>query len=181
MIEVKELGTFTEYRPPSWDKLFMRMVYEYASKSKDPSTKIGAVIVRNKRPILFGYNGFPEGVQDKPERLLNRDIKLRFTEHGERNAIDMAAAEGTSTKDTTLYTQILPCRDCAKAILQAKIAEVVIHRPADEYFAKCNTGGSWSLSHEDTNLMFKERGINIRYVEELVGCVGYLGGKMIAL
>jgi dCMP deaminase len=76
---IKEVGNIGDYRPPSWDRLFMRLVYEYASKSKDPSSKIGAVVVRDRRPILFGYNGFPERVEDLPDRMINREMKLFLT------------------------------------------------------------------------------------------------------
>jgi dCMP deaminase len=178
---MREIGEFKDYRPPSWDRLFMRLVYEYASKSKDPSSKIGAVVVRDRRPILFGYNGFPEGVEDTQERLLNRELKLPFTEHAERNVIDMAAAFGISSAGGTLYTQILPCSGCAKAIMQAKIVEVVVHRPADEYFKTCFTGGTWAKEHEFTRIMFSEKKMKVRYIEETIGCMGYFGGKMIEL
>jgi len=178
---MREIGEFKNYQVPSWDRLFMRLVYEYASKSKDPSSKIGAVIVRNKRPILFGYNGFPEGVADTPERLNDRALKLPFTEHAERNAIDMAAAEGTRSEGGTLYTQILPCSGCAKAIIQARITEVVIHRPADEYFKICNTGRSWAEEHKFTKIMFEEKKMKVRYMDELINCIGYFGGKMVEL
>jgi len=180
-MEFKELGDFNDYTPPTWDILFMRLVYEYASKSKDPSSKIGAVVVKDKRPILFGYNGFPEGVNDSPERLLNRSLKLAYTEHAERNVVDMAAAMGISSANGTLYTQILPCSGCAKAIMQARISEVVVHRPADEYFKNCFTGPSWAKEHEFTRIMFEEKGMKVRYIEEFIGCFGYLGGKMVSL
>jgi len=180
-MEIKNLGDFRDYKPPSWDELFMRLVYEYASKSKDPSSKIGAVVVRDRRPILFGYNGFPEGVNDTMDRLVNRDVKLFFTEHAERNVIDMAAAFGISSAGGTLYTQITPCSGCAKAILQARIAEVVIHAPADDYFKTCNTGGAWAKEHEYTRIMFIEKGIKVRYLAEKIGCIGYLGGKIVSL
>jgi dCMP deaminase len=181
-MEFKTLGDFANYIPPTWDMLFMRLVYEYASKSKDPSSKIGAVIVRDNRPILFGYNGFPEGVKDTPERLNDRDTKYMLVEHAERNAIDMAAAMGTSTVGGILYTQILPCAGCAKPIIQSKIREIVIHQPADEYFqTKCSTGANWARDHEFSKIMFEESGVCVRYFNELTNCIGYFGGKMISL
>lgn len=180
-MKCKELGTLENYVPPTWDKLFMRLVYEYASKSKDPSSKIGTVVVRDRRPILFGYNGFPEGVDDLPERLNNRPMKLFLTEHSERNAIDMAAAFGISSAGGSLYTQIMPCSSCAKAIIQARIGEIVLHRPADNYFRECFAGSKWAEEHKYSTLMFNERKMKIRYVEQLVGAVGYLGGKIISV
>ena len=179
---VKELGEFKDYRPPSWDRLFMRLVYEYASKSKDPSSKIGAVVVRDRRPILFGYNGFPEGVQDTCERLCNREIKYMLVEHAERNALDMATRLGISAMGGTLYTQVLPCSGCAKGIIQAKIKEVVLHTPADEYFQKRSSSSSnWKKDHEYSNMMFKEARVHIRWLKEMIGSVGYFGEKMISV
>ena len=177
----KELGSFSDYQPPSWDVLFMRMVYQYASKSKDPSSKIGAIVVRDRRPILFGYNGFPEGVKDYSQRLTDRSTKLYFTEHAERNAVDMAAAMGTSSAGATLYTPIMPCSGCAKAVIQAKISHIVLHRPADEYFKVCNTSPVWAKEHEFTKIMFDECGMKIEYIEKPIGSIAYLGGKMVEL
>lgn len=183
MIENKatEISEFKDYKSPNWDILFLRLVYEYASKSKDPSSKIGAVLVKDRRPILFGYNGFPEGIDDTYERLYDRSLKLPFTEHAERNVIDMAARFGISSADGILFTQILPCSGCAKAIIQAKIKEVVIHRPADEYFKTCNTGNTWAKEHEFTEIMFCESKMKVRYVDELIGCFGYFGGKKVSV
>lgn len=168
---------FENYVPPSWDVYFMRQVYEVASKSKDPSTKIGAVIVREKRPILFGYNGIPPDVQDYPERM-ERPNKYRWFEHGERNAIYCGAAFGIATQGTTLYTQALPCCPCARGILGAKIKEVVLHKIADEIFAHSgHYASTWKEDHETTLQMFKEAGIEVRYVDMFVGKVAYISGK----
>lgn len=181
-LKMKEVGEFKDYQPPSWDRLFMRLVYEYASKSKDPSSKIGAVIARDRRPVLFGYNGFPEGVEDSPERLNDRDTKYMMVEHAERNAIDMAARFGISTVDGILYTQVLPCAGCAKAIIQARIREIVLHQPADEYFqTRSSASANWKKDHEFSKIMFSEAGVQIRYVFDDIGCIGYFGGKMIEL
>jgi len=168
---------FESYVPPSWDVYFMRQVYEVAAKSKDPSTKIGAVIVRDKRAILFGYNGIPPGINDFPERMVRPD-KYKWFEHGERNAIYCGACFGISTQGTTMYTQELPCSDCARGIVSAGIKEVVIHRPASEIF-RCGTHYSetWKKDHEVTGLMFKERGITVRSVDIFVGKDAYIVGR----
>src|SRR4051812_24167372 len=104
---VEEGTPFPEYCPPAWDEWFMGMVYDTARKSKDTSTKIAAVIVKEKRPILFGYNGIPRNVDDIPERMV-RPIKYKWTEHGERNAIYCGARFGIPTEGTTMYTQAMP-------------------------------------------------------------------------
>jgi len=88
---------FKDYTPPNFDELFMRMVYLTATKSKDPSSKIGAVIVKDDRVISTGYNGFPIGVSDSQERYLNRETKYKFVVHAEHNSILTAARFGIST------------------------------------------------------------------------------------
>jgi dCMP deaminase len=178
MNEVKEVGDIGLYEVDNWDVSFMQFVYQIARRSKDPSSKIGAVIVKDKRPILFGYNGFPEGVKDTPERLTERETKYMLVEHAERNAIDMAARFGIKTKGGVLYTQVLPCSSCAKGIVQAKIKEVVLHRMADNYFQnKSSSSVNWKKDHEFTKIIFEEAGVVVRFVEEYVGMLGYMGGK----
>jgi dCMP deaminase len=72
------------------------MAVHVAKLSKDPSTKVGAVILDSKRRIVSGgYNGFPRGVEDSDERLNNRETKLRMTIHAERNALSFATAQLT--------------------------------------------------------------------------------------
>jgi len=168
---------FNDYIPPSWDVYFMRQVYEVAAKSKDPSTKIGAVIVRDKHPILFGYNGIPPGVSDSPERMVRPD-KYKWFEHGERNAIYCGARFGISTDQTVLYTQALPCSDCGRAIIAAGIIEVVLHRTANDIF-RCGDhyNAVWKKDDEITKKMFEERGITLRWVEMFVGKPAYIAGR----
>ena len=71
-----------------WDKRFLALAEHIARWSKDPSTKIGAVIVDpNKRVVSLGYNCFPRGVEDSEERLENREVKYKIIVHCERNAL----------------------------------------------------------------------------------------------
>lgn len=70
-----------------WDRHFIRIAREVASISKDPSTKVGVVLVKNRRIIGTGYNGFPEGIADTPERLNDRPTKYKLMLHAEENAI----------------------------------------------------------------------------------------------
>lgn len=168
---------FNDYAPPSWDIYFMRHVYEVAEKSKDPSTKIGAVIVKDKHPILFGYNGLPHGVNDFPDRM-ERPLKYKYTEHGERNSIYCGAKFGIATEGTIIYTQALPCCECARAIVAAGIIEVVLHKPANDIFAAASHySTTWKEDHEITNIMFKEAKIKVRDIEMFVGKYAYIAGK----
>ena len=75
----------------SWDQRFLDLAEHIAQWSKDPRTKVGAVIVdEKKRVVSVGYNGFPRGVDDNPDRYEDRTAKLLFVAHAERNALDNA-------------------------------------------------------------------------------------------
>ena len=111
----------------SWDQYFMGMAKYVATRSKDPSTQVGAVVTGPDHRIrATGYNGFASGVTESPDRTTNRDLKLLYTEHAERNAIYSAARAGVPLDGCTLYVCGLPpCADCARAIIQAGIVAVV--------------------------------------------------------
>ena len=112
----------------SWDEYFMGVALLAAQRSKDPSTQVGACIVDSEKRILStGYNGFPHGCSDD-EFPWNRDeslgeTKYQFVVHAELNAI--LNASGKSLTGSTLYVGLFPCNECAKAIIQAGIKEVI--------------------------------------------------------
>lgn len=108
-----------------WDRRFLRLAGEVAGWSKDPSTKVGAVAVRDRRVLATGYNGFPARMCDDG-RLNDRAAKLARIVHAEQNVIAWAAREGVSLAGATLYvTPLHPCPECAKMIVQAGFARVV--------------------------------------------------------
>lgn len=106
-----------------WDKNFLELAKTVSTFSKDPSTKVGAVIVDNdNRVISIGYNGFPKGIRDD-NRLDNRDLKYDMVVHAEANALLFANAP---VKGCTIYTwPFQPCSRCASLIIQAGIQRVV--------------------------------------------------------
>ena len=163
---------FTQYMPPSWDVWFMKQVYLVAEKSKDPSTKFGAILVKDNHIISSGFNGFPIGVNDSPERYNNRELKYKFVCHAEHNSVLSAARFGTSTLGTTLYTQTIPCHDCAKAIIQGGISEIVIH---SGWPAMIHSG--WKESMEISNTMFKESETKLRVLISTLNVTAYLNGE----
>lgn len=120
-------GNETMKRVPDWDEYFIKMAQLVSTKSKDRSTKVGAVIVQARSPISTGFNGFPRGVVDFKEERHERPLKYLITEHAERNAIFNAAREGIRTLGSTLYMYGggYPCADCARAIVQSGIKEFV--------------------------------------------------------
>lgn len=111
-------------RQAKWDDRFVKLAEHVAGWSKDPSTKVGAVIVDGKRRVVsVGYNGLPRGVTDTDERLQDRAVKLRMTIHGEINAILFAKAP---LDGCILYTwPFMSCSACAAVVIQSGIRRVV--------------------------------------------------------
>lgn len=137
-----------------WDERFIELARLVAAWSKDPSTKVGAVIVRPDRTIAsLGFNGFARGVDDTEERLNNRELKYPLTIHAEANAL-MSANE--KLNGCTLYvTPLLPCHACAGLIIQSGISKVV---------AECgivNNPDLWHSSFAIAKKQFEEAGVEI--------------------
>lgn len=145
-----------------WDTRFMRLAREIATWSKDPSSKIGAVIVNDDRRILAtGYNGFPKGIQDTSERLNDREQKYSMIVHAELNALMNALYAGVSVKGATLYVYGLPvCSDCTKSVIQSGIERIVITDPyRDEVQEKWKE--IWATKSYP---MFTETGMMVTYL-----------------
>lgn len=155
-----------------WDRRFIELAAHVATWSKDPSTKVGCVVVNSERRVLaMGYNGFPSGVLDSAERYANRPMKYRMVVHSELNAICNASQQGVSLKGAVMYLPFPPCNECMKGIIQAGIARVVW--PArnkiedDMALRKLDPGapiqgsGSWASSIVDALVMAREAGVVI--------------------
>lgn len=124
-----------------------------AGLSKDPSTKVGAVIIDERGCIrAVGYNGFPRGVDDDPGRYADRTIKLRLIAHAEANAIANAAAVGTPLAGCSLVVTKYPCHECAKMIINAGIERILTKR---------EEVGSWIDSALTSSWMFDEAGVKV--------------------
>lgn len=109
-----------------WDIRFIELARHISGWSKDPSTKVGCVVVGEDREIRStGFNGFPRGIDDDAERLADREKKYPLICHAEENAIMHAARIGVSLKDSTAYVTWPPCSRCARSLIQAGIREVV--------------------------------------------------------
>ena len=109
-----------------WHSRFLKLAEQIASFSKDPSTKVGCVLVRDRRIISTGYNGFPRGISDTFERLHDREHKYEMTVHAEINAVTTAALHGVSTEGSTAYVTFQPCSRCAAVLINAGIKEVFV-------------------------------------------------------
>ena len=139
-----------------WDLRFLTMADLIATWSKDPSTKVGAVVVRPDRTICsLGYNGFPRGVDDKREFYENRDTKLARIIHAEVNAVLSAREPLTGY---TLYVSVsLPCSHCAAVIIQSGISRVVCWAPNDEFM------GRWGESIGHTEQMLRQASVRTQW------------------
>lgn len=113
---------------PKWTKRFLDLAKHISSWSKD-TTKVGAVIVtKSGDPISFGYNGFPSGVRELPERF-ERPAKYHFSEHAERNAIFLSRRD---LRGCVIFVTHFPCSDCARAIVQSGIRCVVFEKSSSD-------------------------------------------------
>lgn len=132
-----------------WHLRFLRLAQEVSTWSKDPSTGVGAVLINPERRVIgIGFNGFPPGVEDLPERYNDRTTKLRLTVHAEQNALHFAMHD---TVGSTLYTTFFPCCQCAAAIIARGVRHVVsVDNPADARYTE-----EFALS----KTMFSEAGV----------------------
>ena len=118
----------------SWDQYFFDMIDVVKKKSKDPSTKVGAVITGPHHEVIStGFNGMPIDVDDKYKlERYERPLKYMWVEHAERNAIFLAAKRGVPLDGSTIYVNFYPCADCSRGIIQSGIRTVVINEMSDE-------------------------------------------------
>ena len=109
----------------SWDEYFMGVALLAAQRSKDPNTQVGACIVKDNVIIATGYNGLPIGCSDDdfPWDREGESTKYPYVVHAELNAI--LNASGKDLKGSKMYVALFPCNECAKAIIQSGIKEVI--------------------------------------------------------
>ncbi len=112
----------------SWDEYFMALALISAERSKDPNSQVGACIVdENNKIVSLGYNGAPIGYDDDKDMVWDREgnfleTKYAYVCHSELNAILNA---NKSVKGCKIYVTLFPCNECAKALIQAGITEVI--------------------------------------------------------
>lgn len=144
----------------SWDDYFMSIARAVSARSKDKSTKVGCVIVGPDNEIRStGYNSFPRGIDDVNPLRHERPEKYKWTEHAERNAIYAAARTGTATDGCRAFLPWFPCMDCARALVQAGIKEVVGIKP--------DAGDpTWGADFVRAETLFAEAGVAVRFICE---------------
>ena len=135
----------------------MEMAKKVSEWSKDPNTKVGAVAVGSKGQILSqGFNGFPRGILDTPDRLNDRETKYKYVVHAEMNVIYNATYNGVSLDKSSLYVYGLPvCSECCKGIIQVGISVVYVSKECLEL--RPHWQESWMRSVD----MFSEAGIEV--------------------
>jgi len=150
-----------------WDRRFLNLAAHISTWSKDPSTKVGAVLVNDLKQVVgMGYNGFARGVQDTDERLNDRETKYKLVVHAEVNAIIQA---GHAARNSTLYVYpsfMIPpiCHECCKSAIQAGIRKIAGYVPneADPRVQR------WKDSIMTSREMWLEAGCVWRTYEEKV-------------
>ena len=140
-----------------WDKRFLGLAEYVSSWSKDPSTKVGAVITdKQNRIVSIGYNGFPRGVKDD-NRLINRPLKYQLVVHAEKNALIFA---NKSVENCVIYTYpFMPCSVCAASIIQSGIDRVVSY---------VNYNASWAENFKLSAQILKEAGVELVLYENKI-------------
>lgn len=134
----------------AWSYRLLQLADHIASWSKDPSTKVGAVIVdRHRRVLGVGFNGFARGVRDLPDRLIDRELKYKLVVHAEANAILNSTA---SIRDAFMFVTHWPCTSCTGLLIQSGIRDVVCYEYTQDYYER------WSKDIAITNDMFAEVG-----------------------
>jgi dCMP deaminase len=166
-----------EWHTPSWDELFMREAYLIATKSKDPHTKIGCVLVKDNIALMKGYNGIPRRVYDDIAERNERPTKYFYYEHSERNCIFNCARNGIATGGASLYCFALPCSDCCRAIIQSGIVQVIIHKQWDDVGINKNSD-KWIESSRHSEIMLFEAGIPIKVLDIKLGVKTMIDGKV---
>ena len=148
----------------NWDRRFLALAEHITQWSKDPSTKVGAVLTHGKNVVGLGYNGFARGVHDTDDRLSNRELKYKLVVHAGINAILMAQsrAHGCSLYVWPSFSIPCICHDCCKTAIQAGIKEVVGLLPSPEDAERAKR---WQESIDLSRMMCDEAGVSYRVVE----------------
>ena len=158
---MSSLNTLSTSNPhlTKWDLRFLKIAHEVKSWSKDPSTKCGCVLVKDRRVIATGYNGFPANISDSLDRYANRDFKLAAVVHAEKNALFNAAKNGATTEGSTAYVTLHPCSQCAAALIQAGVSMVVCPNPH-------TAPERWRENFLLANDLLHEAGLTVIYYQE---------------
>lgn len=155
---MKKFETLEDLRELKWHRRFVEVAALVSSWSKDRSTKVGAVVVVDRRIVATGFNGFPMGCDDNVEARHARPEKYLWFEHAERNCVYQAARIGLSLNGATLYLNYapMPCADCSRAVIQAGIKRIVT---GPEFFPGLKE--KWAEHFRVSTEMLREAGVEV--------------------
>lgn len=156
-----------------WKKL-LKIAYEKALKSNDPSTQNGAILINDRGEILaVAINCFPAGVVESAERW-ERPLKYKVIEHAERNVCYCAAKNGVKTEGLIMVCPWAPCADCARAIIQSGVKKLVTHKQAYELSPE-----RWKKDIDFALEMLHEAGVEVLMYDGKIGAKELLhSGKL---
>jgi len=141
------------------EKFYALSCYHAELFSKDPNTKVAAMVIdKNYNILSVGYNGLPRGFEETQERW-SKPTKYQYVVHAEANAICTAARNGAKLDGGSIVSTLFPCDQCARLIIQSGLRKVVTVRPEEN--------SSWLQSFEYSKEMFDECGVEIEYVNEI--------------
>ena len=147
------------YIPTKWDLRFMRIAdLEVAQWSKDRSSKVGCVLVKDREIITTGFNGIPRGVNDNIDTRHEKPEKYFYFHHAELNAVVNAARQGKSTLNCDAYVNWYPCDHCAGVLVNAGIKRVFCDREPEWEHHK------WGGSFKRASTILNEGGIEVIYM-----------------
>lgn len=151
------VGPFTVDK---WDLRFMRLAdLEVAQWSKDRSSKVGCVLVKNREIVTTGFNGMPRGVNDDVEERHERPEKYNWFLHAELNAVVNAARQGKSTLDCDAYLNWYPCDHCAGVLVNAGIKRVYCDKEPEWEHPK------WGVLFKRAKKILEEGKIEVIYMD----------------
>jgi len=137
-----------------WVGRLLKMARDVASWSKDSSTKVGAVITTpDGRPVSWGFNGMPMGIDDNVPERLERPLKYKWMCHAERNAMDLAPRDLTGC---VMFITFSPCASCAQSIIHRGIKTVVV----DDAYTPDKMPDRWKEDMTVAQEMLKEAGVS---------------------
>jgi dCMP deaminase len=144
----------------NWNQRFFLLAKHVSEWSRDPSTRVGCVIVGTSNEIrAIGYNGLPRSIEDSPSRL-ERPQKYAWVEHAERNAIYAAARAGVPLEGCRMYVSWFPCIDCARAIVQVGITHIFGIEP--DWVSE-----PWGPQFRTSKTLLEEAGVAVSFINDV--------------
>ena len=158
MYAINTIG-YSESMKPHKALQYFRVAQSFAEMSKDPSTKVGCVLLaeESNHVLSAGFNGFPRGIDETIPSRWERPEKYSLISHAEANSISQAARTGTPLNKSICVVTLFPCAECCKLLIQSGISRVITREPDFD-------SEKWGDSFRYSRNMFTEAGIVVQYV-----------------